>query len=286
MINPPLAGGYDYGLGIDSQIISYIRESVEVASRISPSCCYLMFRCASGSAVGSPTVPITVTSYTETTPNYKTVIWSSGSLHPDLRPNVNGGKGVVMVYCDNVEMVRITEVEDLTYDNEFSVLKRKDLDPSIVELVFNSGFNPTLHTITYYYNSYQPQIDDTRFQRGEDTTHSVFGWEQYINESSDIFRKKHQILVRVPLTTRDLSINEQGKVILEENQCWMIWEPYVSDFDMLIFSANETFTGREERYEIVNKQDSQIQHVFISQRFKLNYIEEGDPRYKIPYRTT
>lgn len=278
---------YDYLLGIDSDLLDYIQESAEIESRISPVRCYLLQQHATGSSVGSSSSRITVSSYVDTDPNYRAVIWSSGSSHPDLRPYVNNGAGAVFVYIDSVQATRVLEVEDLLNDNEFAVVKRKDLNPARVEIVFNAGFNASLHTIEYYFSTMQEQIDITRVKRGEQgNTQSQFGWSQYLNTKSDAFRGKHQILVRMPLTTRDLIINEEGRVTLEENDSWMIWTPYVRDFDVLIVPADQAINGLEERYEIINKRDSVIQGRLITQRFKLKLLERSDPRYTIPYSTT
>lgn len=286
-INDPLIGQYDYLLGIDSQIIDYIKESTEVESRISPMVCYLLQQTPSGSAQGSSGSVLTVSSYVETSPNYRAVIWASGSNHPDLRPYVNNGAGAITVRIDGVPASRVLEVEDLSVDSEFAVVKRRDLISGRVELVFNANFNASAHTITYFYTTMEPGINDVRMMSDEDQpTKTFFGWTQYLNSSSDVFRGPNQILVRVPLTTRDIIVNEEGLVTLEENDSWMIWQPYVRDFDILIATPSQTTSGREERFEITDKRDSVIQGSLITQRFKLKYIEPTDARYNIPYVTT
>lgn len=285
-INEPLINEYDYNLGIDSQIIDYIKESVEVASRVSPVKCYVLFQNATGSAVGSSASPNTISSYVETSPNYRAVIWSSGSNHPDIRPYTNSGLGSITVKINGTTATRVIEVDDLLNDNEFAVVKRYDLDPARVELVFNAGYNASAQTITYYYTGLNQGIRVERIKTGEDSTESLFGWTQYLNSSSDVFRGKNQILVRMPLTARDLVINEEGLVKLEDQKSWMIWEPEVKDFDILIITSNQTFSGEEERYEIINKENSYIQGSLITQRFKLKLIEKSDPRYKISYSIT
>lgn len=278
---------YDLGLGIEPEIIDYIKESHLIESRISPTKCYLLQQIEHGSNVGSSTSPITISSYSSTFPNYRAVIWSSGSFHPDIRPYTDGGKGSIKVFIDGVEAIRILEVEDLINDNEFAVVERVDLNPPIIELVFNRGFNPTLHTVTYYYTTMNLGINTERMKYGEskESPQSLFGWQQYLDYTDDPFKSHHQILVRTPLTTTNLVINEEGKVELEDNQCWMIWEPYVKNFDILIVPEEESPTGKELRYIIENKQDSKIQGVLVSQRFKIKELELSDERYKIPYIT-
>ena len=270
---------YDYTYGIDPQVIHYVRESILVALRISPFRFYLLHQNLEGQDNGSAASPITITSYSETSPNYKSVIWASGSNFPDLRPYADA----VKVLIDNVPAVRVLSVKDLINDNEFALVRRVDLPSSQVEVVFNVGFDASVHTIQYWYTTIQSGITSA-VKRGDDPTASKFNWSQYLNPYCDDYQDVNQILVRVPLTTRDLIINEEGKVAMEENQCWTIWTPYVRDFDLLILPASETLSGVEERYEIINKQDSVIQHVFTSQRFHIKLIEQSDPRYKLTYK--
>lgn len=282
----PLVTDYDYDLGIEPDIIDYIKESMEVQSRISSIPCYLFFQSSSGSMVGSSLSPYTISSYVETTPNYRAVIWSSGSNHPDLRIYTNNDAGAITVKKNGTVMSRILDVNDLISDDEFVVVKREDLPDKRVELVFNQGFDPTGYTMTYYYTTMNPEIDDVTLKRGENLQQSLFGWTQYMNDYTDAYRGKHQILVRFPMARRDLSINEEGKVQLEENQCWMVSEPYVHDFDILVIPAEYSPTGNEVRFEIVDKQDSVIQKQIVSQRFRVKLLEDTDARYNLKVITT
>lgn len=288
-IQNPNAGDYDFNLGIESDIINYIKESHIVESRVSPTRCYLIQQNPTGSVVGEGVNkdPIEITSYIETSPNYKTVIWASGSLHPDLRPYTNDGLGSVDVFIDSNRANRILDVEDLLNNNEFVVQKRYDLDPQRVELVFNKNWDASAHTITYKYTTLDQGISTERVKQGEakDTQQTLFGWSQYLNSNPDDFRQPHQILVRTPLTTNNVIINAEGRVELEDNQCWMIWEPYVKDFDLLIVPLSESPNERELRFQIENKQDSRIQGQLVSQRFQIKLLEESDSRYQINYVT-
>jgi hypothetical protein len=276
---------YDYNLGIGSEYVNYIKESHVVQSRISPTPCYLLFLNTEGVSIGSEDYELEVVEYSETSPRYRTVIWNHEKEHPDLRLKTETDLDTITVLIDGVRATRIPEIEDLENDNEYVIIKRVDLESGRVELVFNEGFNASLHDIKYYYYTVKEGIDPVRVKEGEDTTHSMYGWTQYINDRKDAFQDYHQILVRLPLTIRDLTINEEGLVILEERQSWMIWEPYVKEQDVLIIPKEFSTTGKEERFEIVEKQDSIIQRILVSQRFKLKHLEYHDPRYQIRYIT-
>ena len=272
---------YDGQYGIDKDVINYAKESILIALRISPFRFYLLQQNLIGQNNGSPTTPITVITYSETTPNYRTIIWSSGSNFPDLRPYANA----VTVKIDGIPATRILNITDLVNDNEFVLVRRIDLPSNQVEIVFNVGFNPTLHTITYWYTTIQEGIVPAAVQRGSDITESKFNWTQYINPYCDGYQEPNQILVRAPLTTNQLIINEEGKVTLEENDCWTIWAPYIRNFDLLILTADQAPSGVEERYDVINKKDSVMQHTLTSQRFHLKLINQTDTRYLLPYLT-
>lgn len=281
----PYKHKYDYNLGIGSEYVDYIRESHVIQSRISPTPCYLLILNEEGDSAGSEDYELDVAEYSETTPQYRTVIWNHEKEHPDLRLKTDSGLDTIVVLIDGVQATRIPEVEDLENDNEYAVVKRVDLESGRVELVFNEGFAASAHEIKYRYYTIQEGVDPIRVKEGEDSTHSMYGWTQYLCDVSDAFQDFHQILVRLPLTIRDLTINEEGLVVLEERQSWMIWEPYVKEQDVLIIPEEFSPTGKEERFEIVEKQDSMIQRILVSQRFKLKHIEYTDDRYLIQYIT-
>lgn len=282
MFPGPGTGTYDYGLGIDQDVINYIKDTHVVQSRISPIVCYLLQRNATGSVIGSPSAPILIQSYSVLTPNARATIWSTGSLHPSLDTYNNS----FLLWVDSVLAIRIPLEDDLINNNEYSLVQRNDLDPPIVEVVLNSGFDPTLHVLSYSYSSMQAGIDIDTYKAGDSSDNSIFGWTQYLNSYFDDYQAANQVLIRIPLNTRDLIINEEGKVTIDEAQnCWMIWEPYVNDFDVLVIPGSYSKSGVEERYEIVNKQDSYIQRQLISQRFNVKLLEPSDKRYSISYNS-
>lgn len=276
---------YDYGLGIEPDVIDYIKESNVVESRISPARCYLYQRKASGSVVGTSAAPITVSSYYETDP-YKAVIWASGSVYPDTRAYVQQGLGALRVLINSVEATRVLETADIIADNEFAVVQRWDLSVPRVELVFNSGFNAAGATVQYYYTSINQGVVNEMLKRGDSTNQSLFGWTQYRSTYYDNYQLKNQILVRMPINPENVVIKEEGKVTLQENDSWMIWEPYVNDFDLVIVPASENPGGTALWFEIQEKRDSIIQRTLTSQRFKLKLLEDSDPRTQLTIVTT
>jgi len=278
---------YDYQLGIDvsGHHIDYIKESHVVQSRISSTRCYLIRYQQAGQSMGYDTL-LPLNNFIESSPLYRAQAWPSGSLpKPSTNPEANSRAGAIYVYIDGVAATRVMDINDLLDDDEFVVVERQDLEENRVEIVFNSGFNPTAHSITWKYTSMNEGVTNEMLKRGDAADQSLFGWSQYTNNCYDDYQGRHQILVRMPLVIRDLVINEEGKVTLEENESWTIWTPYIKDFDILVVPSTDSPTGEEMRFEIVNKRDSVIQRTLISQRFKLKYLEPSDPRYDVPIIT-
>ena len=271
---------YDEGLGIEPDIIDYIKESHLIQSRVSPTRCYLLWKKREGEIVPSKSGFITLSSFFLTNTQYKGILWPVNNYdYPDLRPYLKNGIGNLEVYVDDILMRRVLDVKDIIDDNEYSI----KINYANIEIYFNEGFNPTLYSFKYKYTTLDSGMNLERMKEGETSYNSMFGWEQYLDYNDSLFKRRHQILVRTPLTTTNLVLNEEGKVELEENQCWMIWEPYVRDWDILIIPEEESPTGRELRFVIENKQDSKIQGELVSQRFKIKLLEESDDRYKISY---
>lgn len=280
LIQSPGLTDYDNGLGIDQDIINYIKESHEIQSRISSTRCYVLFQNSTGSIQN---IPLTVNNYVSTLPSYKALIWASGSTQPDLRPFINNNKGAISIWSDDVAMTRVLDTSDLLSDSEFVIEENKLLNPAPVYVVFNPGYNASGHIITYTFSSYEVGISAERLKRGENNSDSIFGWTQYLRYTSDAYRRPHQILVRFPVSLRDSTIEEEGKVISEESICWTIWDPFLEDFDILIVLGVDSESGKDEIYEIQNKTDSWIQKVLVSQKFNIKLLERTDPRYKISY---
>jgi len=276
--------GYDYGLGIDPYHIQYIKQSHIIQSRISPTPCYLLQQATGGIPVGYAGARITplASAFVISDNQYRMTLWEGGSNHPDTRTYANEGVGNIHVYHNATELTRVFTTDDLIADTEFAVVENLQVSPSRVEVVFNTGFTD-IQNITYYYLTWEEGIEDLASKRGDSTTQSLFGWNQYLTSHWDDFKMPNQVLVRFPININDVVIADEGKVIIENRDSWMIWYPYVNDFDILIIDASESPDGQEHRYEIVNSTDSIIQRQLMSQRFKLNLIERSDDRYNVPF---
>lgn len=278
--------GYDEGLGIDPIHIDYIKRNHMIQSRISPQPCYLLQRASGGIPIGFSNRQIGALDeqfiHDPASNQYTFMLWQGGSNHPDTRPYQSDGLGNIFIFISGVPATRVLDVADLRNNNEFAVVDNRSVLPNRVDIVFNPGFNPT-GLITYYYFTWEDNIDDLSIQRGDSGTQSIFGWKQYLNSTQNYYQRQNQVLVRFPVNLRDVVITDEGKVILENRDSWMIWTPYVNDFDLLIVAAEDSWDGTEYRYEIVNSRDSIIQYQLTLQFFKLNLLEQTDDRYKLPF---
>jgi hypothetical protein len=276
--------GYDYGLGIDPYHIQYIKESHIIESRISPTPCYLLQQLVVGAPVGYPGARVTPLSsaFILADNQYRMTLWEGGSNHPDTRTYANQGTGNINVYHNATRLTRVFTPDDIIADTEIAVVEKLDTTTPRVEVVFNKGFTDIVN-VTYYYTTWEEGVEDLASKRGDSATQSLFGWQQYLSSHWDDFQKPNQVLVRFPINLNDVVVSDEGKVIIENRDSWMIWFPYVNDFDILILDAADSPDGLEQRYEIVNSTNSVIQRQLVSQRFKLNLLERTDDRYRVPF---
>jgi len=272
--------GYDYGLGIDPIHIAYIKENHLIQSRISPAPCYLLQKATGGIPVGYPAARITplASAFVLSDNQYRLTLWEGGSNHPDTRVYTEN----IGIYVGGTRLTRVYTPDDIISDSEMAVVERVDVIPNRVEVVFNTGFSD-INNVTYHYVTWEEGVEDLTVKRGDSPTQSLFGWAQYLRSYWDDFQKPNQVLVRFPINLNDVVISEEGRVVIENRDSWMIWTPYVEDFDVLVLAEEDSPDGVEHRYEIVNSTNSVIQRQLISQRFKLNLLEAADDRYKIPY---
>lgn len=278
-----------FGLGTANQsVLNYVTRSNEILSRVSPVKCYLIQMRPTGSVIGGTAVADAITvgsgDFLTSTPPLSFVIWNGTGEHPDLRPYVGDGNGAIRVFVGGVQINRILDVGDLRSSDQFAIVKRDDLRPARVEVHLHS----TVATGSVIQYSYDTMFEDVRMpvvNRPTANQFALFGWTQYRHDR-DKWRGANQILVRMPLTTRDqVMVDQEGKVRIEENQCWMVGAPYVRDMDLLVVPPDQSPTQETIWFEIVNKQDSVIQNRLTSQRFKVKLIPEEDERTTIPYST-
>lgn len=278
--------GYDEGIGISPEHIDYVKRSHILQSRISPQPCYLLQRASGGIPIGYSNKQIGALDadfVSDPSGRYRLILWEGGSNHPDTRPYVSGGLGNIFIYQSGVQMTRVISIDDIKSNDEFAVVENNTVIPNRIDIVFNTGYNPTGGLITYHYFTWEAEISDLSMQRGDSANQSIFGWKQYINSRSDFYQRQNQILVRFPIDLRSIVVSEEGKIILENRNSWMIWTPYVESYDILIVAAEDSMDGIEYRYEIVDSKDSVIQRQLTCQLFKLQLLEKSDARYQIPF---
>ena len=277
------------GLGqLSRPVLNYIAKSHERESRINPIRCYLVQMDQRGVEIGSAIAPITVTSdkYLSTTFPMSFILWNGIGEHPDLRLYTHENLGGITILSDGLVLRRAPDVKDLRATDQFAIVKRTDLLPQRVEVHFYRTFDMLTHTIQYTYETMHKDVRPTAVNRPTENKFALFGWTQY-KHASDAWRGANQILIRMPLTTRDqMMVNEEGVISIEENMCWMISTPYINDGDLILVPPDQSPTGETVWFEVVNKQDSIIQHVLVSQRFKVKMLPPEDERRTILVSTT
>jgi len=289
---PGLRYGDFLGVGpANNSMLDYVRRSHEIEIRVNAVRCYLLQQLPAGSIVGSltgPTGSILVTSNMWVNPNPPAYfnMWNGLGPHPDLRPYIGQGDGGIFVWVNGQSLTRVLSVNDLRNSSQFAVVKRFDIDPQPVEIHFHQSLlNPTGSTVQFSFETMFKDIRPTAINRPEGNQFSLFGWKQY-KTCSDDYHGANQVLIRMPMVTRDkIKINEEGKISIEENMCWTTHRPYIGDTDILVVTSDQSPIGETLYFEVVNKLDSIIREQLMSQRFKVNLLSPEDERTKIPIST-
>jgi hypothetical protein len=272
-------GKYDEGLGISDEMLSYIEESHALQAEISHDDVYMLLRRHS---IGEVTGSLGTWVETLATSDYCVVeVWNTGSVQarPDLHFGVTGS---LQVLTGSTPLTRVVEYQDLLHDNEFAVMQDLTRSDQRISVVFNEDYDATLGSFTYHYNAIAPHYaEDTGQPASAESPdyNSMYGWQPWTGSVGNTVK------VRLPITPDQLTIDEQGRVTLKDNNCWMLAPvegsvPYVDNWDMIVIPATDHTP--ETRFHIYEKMDSWIQGRHMHQRFKIQFIDFNDPRYRIP----
>lgn len=262
-------------LGLDREIVDYIKESNDLLMTARGQPLFLL----KAKVEGDLTRRAVVTSWDATTPQYKKRIWSSGVNHPDVRRYGNRGQGNIFVRSDEVLLTRVWNADALQLDDQFLV--QVGIDKSVT-LVFNTGFNASLHTIDYQYYTLCHCVD---FEKAIPKTNcpicygTMFegGFDQYLSTATGDY-PANTILVSFPMVTEDLVYTESGVQKQLTRRNWTSHNVPLEETDILI-----SLVGNElgSRFEVLSTEESELRGILLHKVFTYRLLEEDDIRYKV-----
>lgn len=270
----------DCEIGLDKEIVDYIKESHSIQIIVGAEPFYFYQRMASGSIVTGA-----ISSWDQTTPQYMKTLWSPGdSNHPDLRTYTGTGKGTFSLYVGGVPLNRVFDKNDLLYDNEFALEESVGTTVSTkrqVKVWLNTGYVPS-GSVTFLYNVLCECVNpDTNAADMQCTicygTGFPLGWIKY-NCDGTKYNPENTILIRVPKTDFTIPFSGEGLVKKQVNRHWAQANPVISNYDLIVGTIGNNI---DSIFEITNKKDSFFRGIFMHQEFDTILLEETDIRYKM-----
>lgn len=264
-------------MGLDPEIVSYVRESHEYQIRIGGEPFYLWTRQDQGEYISKA-----VTTWTTTSPQYSTYIWqpSDGeTAHPDARVQQNQFR----VFDAGTLLTRVASPDLIAYDTEYSI----EIEPgdsvntrNKVRLWFNYDYVPT--NVSYSYRNVCSCVDVTTGYPNRECaicrgTSYPAAFVQYTCASTK-YLPENTVLVRIPMVAEMLSPEQIGRVIRRDTRLWMQSAPQVNNFDLLMGTIGQ---NAGVLFEIVSKSESRLRGIILHQEFQAIRIEESDVRYEL-----
>jgi len=264
-------------LGLDFEIIDYIKESNNLQIKVGGEPFYLFKRVAQGTTQSK-----VITSWITTSLQYSAYIWRPGDseiLHPDSRVQENQ----FQVFNDSALMTRIPDKDSLNSNNEYALEIEVGTDASnakSVRIWFNSNFTPG--TVSYIYKNLCKCVDPTTGYPNRECplcrgTSYPTAFVQYMCSTSKYY-PANTVLIRVPIATEERPVDQIGRVRKRDQIFWMEAEPYVENYDIIRGTIGQ---NKDVIFEIVRKRDSRWRSVLTSQQFEGVRIEDSDIRYSI-----
>ncbi len=263
-------------IGLDEEIIYYIRQNHDLQIRVGGEPFYL-FQRQSGSAVSG-----TLTSWAQTSPSYIGTLWTPSdgeSKHPDVRINKPG----FVLFNNGVAMTRVFDLDFIAADTEYYIetqVGTSSTDKGTVRVHFNEGFVPGV--ITYRYNTLCSCVDiESGYPNREcpickGTSYPV-SFVQYECDATK-YNPINTILVRVPIAGETRPVDRIGRVKVRRHKHWARFTPYIRNYDLILGTI-----GRNENvlFEVIGKYDSRVRGILLHQEFDTLRINETDVRYTL-----
>ena len=267
----------DCELGLDYEVVDYIKESNGLQIRIGGEPYFLFRRVAQGSIQSK-----TVSTWVTTASQYSAYVWQPGdgeTLHPDARTQQNQ----FQVFNNSSLMTRVHDKDSINSDTEYALETEVGTDRSnarSVRIWFNVNFVPG--TVAFNYRNLCECVDPTTgypnracpICRG---TSYPTAFIQYLCSATK-YNPANTVLIRTPIATADAPVDQIGRVARRDQVFWMEADPYVDNYDIIRGTIGQ---NKDVVFEIVRKRDSRWRSILTSQQFEGVRIEDSDIRYSI-----
>ena len=303
---------------LTDNMLSTIRRFDRFIGVQSGEACYLLYRLWVG-----PMISGTMSGFVNNTYYncYEYTLYT-----PTVPPS--GGKprlSTLQVYLDGIEMVPVASFNNLSLNSQFCIEIEKSGPKSsatygAMVVVFNPGFVPTGHVLTYRYERVCHCIETEESFHPLSTcpvcigTGFVGGYVQYTCEQQvecgRVIRPPNTILVRFPITSETVKVGRYGMELATQRKSWAVVSPLLHDWDMIIrpraFGAPYnidpiTLNVPSERYSIIEWEHSSTRAsydlplksqpymsavdkgVTLHQKFNLNEYQPQHIIYQVNY---
>lgn len=265
-------------LGLDAEIVDYMRESHTLQIQVGGEPFYIFKRVAQGEFRSK-----SITSWITTAPQYSAYIWQPGDGE-DTHPNSRTQKNTFRVFNNAIELVRVFDKDSIAYDTEYAIEVEIGTDAStagVIRIWFNAGFTPG--DVSYSYRNICSCVDrSTGYPNREcpycKGTSYPAAFTQYTTPATK-YGSANTVLVRVPMTAEEIPVDQIGRVTKRDLRHWIAYNaPYVNNYDLIVGTIGRN-TGIV--WEIVNKSDSRWRGILMHQEFNTVRIEESDIRYQL-----
>jgi len=265
-------------LGLDQEVVDYMRESHTLQIRVGGEPFYIFQRAEQGEFRSK-----SITSWKTTGTQYSAYIWQPDDGE-DIHPNSRTQENTFRVLNSAAELTRVFDKDSIVYDTEYALEIETGTNKTTAGAVliwFNTGFIPD--NVSYSYKNICSCVDrSTGYPNREcplcrGTSYPV-AFTQYTTAATT-YNPINTVLVRVPMAAADLSADQIGRVTSRDIRHWIAYDaPYVNNYDLIIGTMGRN-TGVV--WEIVNKSDSRWRGILMHQEFDTVRIEESDIRYQL-----
>jgi len=267
----------DCEMGLDEEIIAYIKENHTLQIRIGAEPFYLFTRAEDGTSQSQ-----SIISWETTSSQYSAYIWTP-SMGETLHPNSRSQEDTFAVFNNAQRMIRVFDKSSIAFDTEYALEIEKgsnSSDAKAVRIWFNENFIP--ENVTYTYRNLCSCVDNTTGYPNRECpicrgTSYPAAFTQYLTVSTK-YHPANTVLVRVPMAAEERPAEQIGRVTKRLHRHWMETIPEISNYDLIM---GTTGRNRGVLFEVTNKSDSRWRGIRTHQEFDTIRIDAEDVRYNL-----